>query len=147
VNVSAKWPLMNRPASWSALGRLAGWALLTPACFLFAPAGARAACGDHVFTSPPAAEVAPSPAGHASDELPVPGLPQHKPCSGPHCSRAPGAPASPAPTPPPAAAEWGCLLGGLALPSPSPTAPLGEKHRERSPRLPRAIFHPPRLAS
>jgi hypothetical protein len=132
---------MSFPASWRALGRLAGWALPVLAGLFLAQSAARAECGDYVVTrlphdgrtAAPAREMPPAP---------------HKPCSGPLCSQAPVAPTAPAPpAQPETAQEWGCAPSGLAFAPLDPTATLAARNAARPVRLPRRIFHPPRLVA
>src|SRR5262245_58370184 len=70
------------------------------AAVLFAPAVARASCGDYVTVGGGhgaygVARPGQEP-GHASES---PGRP-HRPCSGPSCTRAPSVPPAPVPPPP-----------------------------------------------
>lgn len=134
------------------LGR-AGVRLLTgvlgtlAAGILFAPAPARADCGDYVMIG--------NPAGHgtATTHTPTPdsarpGPAPHdgrKPCSGPRCSG--GVPAAPAPVSPPTSprGEDSCLAAVAADPSvQSPATCWRDDSRPRPIRQSSVIYHPPR---
>jgi hypothetical protein len=108
---------------------------------LFAPAPARAGCGDHVvvIASPEKTPPLSAPA------VPVAPAKKNAPCSGPHCSRAPLTPA-PAPAVPvgPGGPEWAYLLQPLLLPSNYSTLYFWEAPREQPLFLASSVYHPPR---
>jgi hypothetical protein len=115
---------------------------------LFSPR-ARAGCNEHVVVTWPTAGMSyrgevdlssrllPNPSPHHS-------LPGPRPCSGPHCSRAPLAPLAPPATTIAPSQEWACL----ALISSGADGQGRAHHLEDGPHKPifrkLRIYHPPR---
>jgi hypothetical protein len=130
-------------ASWTRWTRLTtGAALALLVAGFLAPTPARASCGDYIDMSGSHAAMT----GASPERMPGHDLPQAppRPCSGPHCSKAPF---TPAPTPvsaPDRDERWGL---GLVLPFlgdvdsgllPSANDPAQPVHH------PARIYHPPR---
>lgn len=118
-----------------------GAALALLAGVLLAPAAVRAGCGDHVM-------VIASAQNNAPISAPVPPtMPakKHAPCSGPHCTRAPLAPA-PAPAVPvgPSGPEAARILEPLLLPASQSSPYLGECPRQTPLLIASSVYHPPR---
>ncbi len=118
---------------------------------LFAPASARASCGDYVTIRPhhessrpevpSKPQTAPTPChcpDHAPDGTPLP------PCPGPDCS----APAAPAPTttltPVRHLEDWALPAAPGSGTGPAPLTFLSSDQAERPQHFPADIFHPPR---
>jgi hypothetical protein len=108
----------------------------------FAPAQARAGCGDGLVslnTKHPTArhDARPGPADS--------GNPVRRPCSGPLCSRAPLAPAPTLPsTPAPRWDDAGTLSPIALLPASGPLSMLADDPPESPIRCTSDIYHPPR---
>ena len=117
------------------------------AAVLFAPAAARASCGDYVTVVHPSGTMPPAPAPD-TERAPAPGGPVYPPapapCHGPECS--PSAPASQAVIPPPSDRLDQCALLTEALSSSRP-GQVGPREAAEAPDLsrhPSPVYHPPR---
>ena len=115
--------------------------LLLAGC-LAAPVKARAGCGDYVHIGQLSARDAAHP-GHALPPTPA----GHKrPCTGPHCSRAPVSdlPLSTSQGPP-RIEQWGNASELLPGDGPAPVPALRDSVTHAPATIPNPIFHPPRL--
>jgi hypothetical protein len=159
-----------RLGNWSSRARVGVGALCGALAWgLFAPAPARASCGDYVTMSPqhgssqttPSGETS-SPQHHSSqqtkpDSPPVPPCPPCQPggptdglplpCPGPGCS-APSPPESAtAPAPVLHPDDWAVSLGTFRLIPSTPVDSLTDPGPGHVARQPSGIFRPPRFAA
>jgi hypothetical protein len=132
--------------SWPRSRALAGAVVTLVVHLWLTNSAARAACGDYVTFGRAAemqAHIATVPADKNGKHQQAPASP--RPCSGPHCSRAPAAP-SPAPAVPPTSQEQQSAVSPLSI------VVAANNSREldlegRAPQLSQfalRIFHPPR---
>jgi hypothetical protein len=98
----------------------------------FAPAEARAGCGDGQMPL------------HAAPAAPAPQPRPLPPCSGPTCSRLPLAPPAVPPVVVPPADELAVLVGGVPAMHPRPSRCPDDDPSGRPVRTPTSIYHPPR---
>jgi hypothetical protein len=139
--------ILMKSSAIARLLRLAGWAIPILAVLWCAPSVARADCGDYVVTRLAHPDQGMMPGKQHSADLPAPAKP-HKPCNGPHCSRAPAVPVAPVPTvTPPTAQEWGWFADDLGFTAPGRGAWLFDTCPQHPIRFASSIFHPPRLAA
>src|SRR5579871_1904701 len=123
---------LHRPCSPLSLGAV----VVLLAGVLVAPTPARAGCGDHAVVVS-SAKTAPMP--------PIMPVKKQAPCSGPHCTRSPVAPAPvPSAPAPPSGQEWACVLEPLLL-STNNSWPYPPNNSCEHPHfIASSVYHPPR---
>src|SRR5439155_11806274 len=145
-----------RLRSWSLSARLTAGTLLGVLTWgLFAPAAARASCGDYVtrqpqHDSPPhTAPQSPAPQTESPSDRPAPPSPGDdlpRPCPGPDCS-APTAP-EPSTTPAPVRStdDWPVPTWGAPINPEIAVDALRESGRAPRARRPSTVYRPPRFS-
>jgi hypothetical protein len=122
--------------------RLLRVALAISISCLFAPAQARASCGDYVTVGSDSGHSTPNHTETSPTRKRVP------PCHGPSCSNLPASdPLATAPAAPSSDREWAALAFPIIGPEPRPLDLPAECSARHAVRRGGSVFHPPRTTS
>ena len=127
--------------------QLFGGALLAILASFFAPATARAECGDYVHFGTPAAKSVPPTAPAVNDTTAEKPVPEKRPCTGPSCSERRLPPPVPIVSVNPTVEHWGFPIPTPPLPTRDARSSFVETCRVEPSHFAPSVYHPPRLGT